>query len=84
MTPSAGRQIVVNDEVSDGYWQGMTGGSVIGLLIGVHDVLLGVLIGETTRLLMCSLFDLDDADETEPVLKDIYEICPSRAQRSTR
>ena len=30
MTRSAGGQIVVNDEVSDGYWQGMTGGRVIG------------------------------------------------------
>jgi len=24
VTRSTGRQIVVNDEVSDGYWQGMT------------------------------------------------------------
>jgi hypothetical protein len=35
VTRSAGRQIVVNDEVSDGYWQGMAGSRVIGLLIGV-------------------------------------------------
>ena len=53
-TRSAGRQIVVNDEVSDGYWQGMTGGRVIGLLIGVLGGPLAMLIGrghETARAL---------------------------------
>ena len=52
--PSAGRQIVVNDEGSDGYWQGMTAGRVIGLLIGVLSGPLAMLIGrghETARAL---------------------------------
>ena len=83
VTRSAGRQIVVNDEVSDGYWQGMAGDRVIGLLIGVLGGLLGVLIAGATRLLVGSLFDLDDADETRVAAQGHCEIRPSRAQRST-
>jgi hypothetical protein len=54
VTRNAGSQIVVNDEVSDGYWQGMAGSRVMALLIGVLGGQLGVPIGrghETARAL---------------------------------
>jgi uncharacterized membrane protein len=54
----------------DGYTGTATGG-VIGLLIGILGGPLGVLIGGATGLLIGSLFDADDDDDTRSVLTDI-------------
>ncbi len=59
------------DEVSDEQWAGTAGGGVVGLLIGVIGGPFGVLIGGATGVLVGSLFDLDDADETESVLGEV-------------
>lgn len=47
---------------------GVATGGAIGLLVGVLGGPLGVMIGGTTGLLVGSLYDLDDADETDSVL----------------
>jgi uncharacterized membrane protein len=64
-------QIVEKDEVDDGYWRGMAGGGLVGLLIGILGGPLGILIGGATGLLVGSLFDVHDVDGTESVLSDI-------------
>jgi uncharacterized membrane protein len=61
------------DEVSNPEWSGTAGGGVLGLLIGIIGGPLGVLIGGATGVLVGSLFDIDDADETESVLGDISQ-----------
>jgi uncharacterized membrane protein len=43
----------------------------VGLLIGILGGPLGVLVGGATGLLIGSLFDLDDEDDTESVLSEI-------------
>jgi uncharacterized membrane protein len=59
------------DEVGNEEWAGTAGGGLLGLLIGIIGGPLGVLIGGATGLLVGSLFDLDDADETDSVLSNI-------------
>jgi uncharacterized membrane protein len=59
------------DEVSTASWSGTAGGGVLGVLIGIIGGPLGVLIGGATGVLVGSLFDVDDADETESVLGEI-------------
>lgn len=59
------------DDVSNPEWFGTAGGGVLGLLIGIIGGPLGVLIGGATGVVVGSLFDLDDADETGSVLGDI-------------
>jgi uncharacterized membrane protein len=54
----------------DGYTGTATGG-VIGLLIGILGGPLGILIGGATGLLIGSLFDVDDDDDTRSVLTDL-------------
>ena len=54
----------------DGYTGTATGG-VIGLLIGILGGPLGILIGGATGLLIGSLFDVEDDDETRSVLTDL-------------
>jgi uncharacterized membrane protein len=54
----------------DGYTGTATGG-VIGLLIGILGGPLGILIGGATGLLIGSLFDVEDDDDTRSVLTDI-------------
>jgi uncharacterized membrane protein len=59
------------DEFGESNYEGTAGGGLIGLLIGVLGGPLGVLIGGATGLLVGSLFDSDDDDETESALGDI-------------
>jgi uncharacterized membrane protein len=59
------------DEFGEDNYQGTAGGGLIGLLIGVLGGPLGVLIGGATGLLVGSLFDRDDDDETDSALGDI-------------
>jgi uncharacterized membrane protein len=50
---------------------GTATGGLVGLLIGILGGPFGILIGGATGLLIGSLFDDDDADETESVLAEI-------------
>jgi uncharacterized membrane protein len=61
-------QIVVKDQVGDVGYVGAASGGTLGLLIGILGGPLGVLIGGSYGLLVGSLFDLGDAEETESVL----------------
>jgi uncharacterized membrane protein len=61
----------VKDQVGDDMLVGTASGGLIGLIIGVLGGPLGVLIGGATGLLVGSLYDLDDADETDSVLSEV-------------
>jgi uncharacterized membrane protein len=61
----------VKDEVADETLVGTASGGVVGLLIGILGGPLGVLIGGATGVLVGSLYDLADADDTESVLSDV-------------
>jgi len=65
--------VEVKDEVGDVGVEGTATGGVVGLLIGIIGGPLGILIGGATGLLVGSLFDLEDADDTESVLSDISQ-----------
>ena len=64
-------QIAIKDEVGAKGMPGTATGGVIGLLIGVLGGPLGVLIGGATGLLVGSLFDMDDEDDSESVLAEL-------------
>jgi uncharacterized membrane protein len=59
------------DTISEGDWDGTASGGIIGLLVGILGGPLGVLIGGATGVLIGSLFDMEDADDTDSVLADI-------------
>jgi uncharacterized membrane protein len=61
----------IKDEVGDTGYSGTATGGIIGLIVGILGGPFGVLIGGATGLLIGSLFDLDDADDTESALSDI-------------
>jgi len=63
--------ITVKDEVADSGYTGTATGGIVGLVIGILGGPFGVLLGGATGVLIGSLFDLEDADETESVLEDI-------------
>ncbi len=63
--------VEVKDEVGDVGAEGTATGAVLGLLIGIIGGPLGILIGGATGLVVGSLFDLEDAEDTESVLGDI-------------
>jgi len=64
-------KIVSKEQIGDETWEGTASGGLIGLLIGVLGGPLGVIVGGATGVLVGSLFDMDDADETESVLAEI-------------
>jgi uncharacterized membrane protein len=64
-------KIDIKDEVGDTGYEGTATGGIIGLIIGILGGPFGVLLGGATGLLIGSLFDLDDADETESVLGEL-------------
>ncbi len=61
-------QIVIKDSVDSDRFAATSTGGLIGLLIGILGGPFGVLIGGATGLLIGSLYDTDDAEETESVL----------------
>jgi uncharacterized membrane protein len=63
--------IVVKDQAGDIGYEGTAAGGILGLLIGVIGGPFGVLVGGATGLMIGSLFDLDDADDTESVLTEM-------------
>jgi uncharacterized membrane protein len=63
--------IGVRDQVDDGGYTGTAEGGIIGLVIGILGGPFGVLLGGATGLLIGSLFDIEDADETESALEEI-------------
>lgn len=63
--------IVVKDRVESPEFAGAASGGVLGLLIGILGGPLGVLIGGTYGLMLGSLVDLDEAEETDSVLSQI-------------
>jgi uncharacterized membrane protein len=64
-------QVLVKDQVADESFEGTATGGLVGLLIGILGGPFGFLIGGATGLLVGSLFDENDADETESVLAEI-------------
>jgi uncharacterized membrane protein len=64
-------QIEVKDHVSGGTGSHTLTGGLIGLLIGILAGPFGILLGGATGLLLGSLFDSQDVDETESALSDI-------------
>jgi uncharacterized membrane protein len=59
------------DEVGGDSATGTATGGIVGLLIGILGGPFGILIGGATGLLIGSLFDDSDNDETESVLAEI-------------
>ena len=64
-------RVDVKSEVGDAPYAGTASGGIIGLLIGIIGGPLGVLLGGTYGMLVGSLFDIDDVETTESVLREI-------------
>ena len=65
--------IDVKSEVANEPFAGTASGSVIGLLVGIIGGPIGVLLGGTYGMLVGSLFDIDDVETTESVLREISD-----------
>ena len=64
-------RITIKDEFGAEHYGDTAGGGLVGLLVGVLGGPLGVLVGGATGLLVGSLFDEDDDDNTRSVLGDM-------------
>jgi uncharacterized membrane protein len=64
-------RITIKDHFGQESFEDTAGGGLLGLLVGVIGGPLGVLVGGATGLLVGSLFDEDDDDNTRSVLTDI-------------
>jgi uncharacterized membrane protein len=64
-------KITIKDHFGQASYEDTAGGGLLGLLVGVLGGPLGVLVGGVTGLLVGSLFDEDDDDNTRSVLADI-------------
>jgi uncharacterized membrane protein len=64
-------RIDVKDEVGDDSFAGTASGGLVGLLIGILGGPFGVLLGGATGLLIGSLYDMADADDTDSVLSEV-------------
>jgi uncharacterized membrane protein len=63
--------IEVKERVGETEYTGAASGGLMGLLIGILGGPLGVLLGGTYGLMVGSLFDLEDVEESESVLSQI-------------
>jgi uncharacterized membrane protein len=71
-------RVTTKDTAGKDGWEGTAAGGLIGLLIGILGGPFGVLIGGATGVLVGSLFDLEDTDDTESVLAALsQEIRPN-------
>jgi uncharacterized membrane protein len=64
-------QIKTKDQVAEDHLAGTASGGIVGLLIGILGGPLGVLLGGATGLLIGSLYDVADADDTDSVLSEV-------------
>jgi uncharacterized membrane protein len=64
-------RVDVKSEVANDPYVGTASGGLIGLLIGIIGGPIGVLLGGTYGMLVGSLFDIDDVETTESVLREI-------------
>jgi uncharacterized membrane protein len=64
-------RVDVKSEVANDPYVGTASGGIIGLLVGIIGGPLGVLLGGTYGMLVGSLFDIDDVETTESVLREI-------------
>jgi uncharacterized membrane protein len=64
-------KIVTKDQVGGDSVEGTATGGLVGLLIGILGGPIGIVVGGATGVLVGSLFDEDDTDETESALADI-------------
>ena len=63
--------VEVKSEVASDTYVGTASGGVIGLLVGIIGGPVGVLLGGTYGMLVGSLFDIDDVETTDSVLREI-------------
>ena len=64
-------QIVVKDQVGADQFTGTAGGGLIGVLVGILGGPLGVLLGGSYGLLVGSLVDVGEVEQSESVLSQI-------------
>src|SRR4051794_17590597 len=64
-------QLDTKDVVGDETLAGTATGGIVGLIIGILGGPLGVLLGGATGVLIGSLFDLDDDEDTHSVLSEV-------------
>lgn len=64
-------QITIKDQFSEESYEDTASGGLLGLLVGVLGGPLGVIVGGATGVLVGSLFDEDDDDETRSALGDM-------------
>jgi uncharacterized membrane protein len=64
-------RVEIKDQVGDPDFAGTAGGGLIGLLIGILGGPLGVLLGGATGLMVGSLYDMEDAEDTDSMLVDV-------------
>jgi uncharacterized membrane protein len=63
--------VETKDEIGDPEFVGTASGALIGLIVGVIGGPLGVLLGGYTGLVLGSVVDLGEADDTESALSDV-------------
>ena len=71
--------IETKDEIGDPQFAGTATGSIVGVIVGVLGGPLGILIGGYTGLLVGSVYDMAEADDTESALSDVaHSVQPGR------
>lgn len=78
ITRDAEGRVVTKDTAGNEPMEGTAAGGLIGLLVGILGGPLGVLIGGSTGVVVGSLFDLDETENTDSVLAALsQEVRPS-------
>jgi uncharacterized membrane protein len=71
VTREADGQVVEKDQLGTFEGLGAAGGGLIGLLVGIIGGPFGILVGGVSGVLIGSLFDVSEMEETESVLGEI-------------